>query len=169
MAPSDAVGDAGSATGPAMEDWGQLVSFRPDVVLRPASVEELKAALERVHRGELGDGRVRVPGSLHSRSEIVVADTILDISALPKSMDFEADDEAVVATANVTLHDFLAELGSRGKSVTATGGTDHQTLAGLISTGTAPASSRHALYDLLDWVELVSVDPATGRAIERRI
>ena len=169
MAPSDAVGDAGSGTGPAMEDWGQVVSFRPDAVLRPASVEELKAALERVHRGELGDGRVRVPGSLHSCSEIVVADTILDISALPKSMDFEAGDEAVVATANVTLHDFLAELGSRGKSVTATGGTDHQTLAGLISTGTAPASSRHALYDLLDWVELVSVDPATGRAIERRI
>ena len=169
MAPSDAVGDAGSGTGPAMEDWGLLVSFRPDVVLRPTSIDELKATLERVHRGELGDGRVRVPGSLHSCSEIVVADAILDTSTLPKSMDFEADDAAVVATANVSLHDFLAELGSRGKSVTATGGTDHQTLAGLISTGTAPASSRHALYDLLDWVELVSVDPATGQAIERRI
>jgi FAD/FMN-containing dehydrogenase len=152
-----------------MEDWGQVVSFRPDAFLRPASVEELKIALERIHRGEVGEGRVRVPGSMHSCSEIVVADAILDISALPKSMDFEAGDEAVVATANVTLHDFLAELGNRGKSVTATGGTDHQTLAGLISTGTAPASSRHALYDLLDWVELVSVDPATGRAIERRI
>src|SRR5215210_2379713 len=125
--------------------------------------------LEQIHRGELGNGRVRVPGTLHSCSEIVVSDAILDTSALPKSIDFEAGDVAVVASANVTLHEFLAELGRRGKSVTATGGTDHQTLAGLISTGTAPASSRHALYELLEWVELVSVDEASGQAVERRI
>ena len=53
--------------------------------------------------------------------------------------------------------------------MSATGGTDHQTLAGVISTGTAPASSRNALYELLDWVELVTVDPASGRAVERRV
>src|SRR3954454_20987658 len=155
--------------GPAMEDWGQLIAFRPGLVLKPASLDELKATLEAVHRGEHATGRVRVPGSLHSCSEIVVSETILDISSLPKTMDFEAGNAAVVASANVTLHDFLAELGRRGKSLTATGGTDHQTLAGLISTGTAPASPREALYDLLDWVELVTVDATTGRAVERRI
>jgi hypothetical protein len=74
----------------------------------------------------------------------------------------------VVASANVTLHAFLAELSRRGKSITATGGTDEQTLAGLISTGTAGASARHALYELLEWVELVTVD-ADGNAVERRI
>jgi FAD/FMN-containing dehydrogenase len=152
-----------------MEDWAQLVSFRPDLVLRPTSMDELKAMLERIHRGELGNGAVRVPGSLHSCSDIVVSDAVLDTSALPKTVRFAAGNEAVVASANVTLHEFLAKLGRRGKSVTATGGTDHQTLAGLISTGTAPASSRHALYELLEWVELVTVDRATGRAVERRI
>lgn len=152
-----------------MEDWGQLISFQPGEVLEPASIDELKGMLERVHRGELGNGRVRVLGSLHSCSEIVVSDAVLDTSSLPKTMEFDAGDTAVEASANVSLHEFLAELGARGKSVTATGGTDHQTLAGLISTGTAPASSRHALYELLDWVELVTVDPATGRAEERRI
>ena len=75
---------------------------------------------------------------------------------------------AVTATANVSLHEFLAELGRHGKSVTATGGTDHQTLAGLISTGTAPASSRHGLYEKLEWVEFVTVD-ASGQAVERCI
>jgi FAD/FMN-containing dehydrogenase len=152
-----------------MEDWAQLISFRPDLVLKPTSVDELKEMLERIHRGELGNGRVRVPGSLHSCSEIAVSDAILDTSALPKTIDLEAGNAAVVASANVTLHEFLAELGRHGKSVTATGGTDHQTLAGLISTGTAPASSRHALYELLEWVELVTVDAATGRAVVRRI
>ena len=149
-----------------MTDWAELISFRPELVLRPRSLDELKATLERVHRDQ---GRVRVPGSLHSCSEIVVSDAILDTSGLPKSVEFDDGDAAVEATANVSLHDFLAALGRRGKSVTATGGTDHQTLAGLISTGTAPASSRHALYELLEWVELVTVDAGTGRAVERRI
>lgn len=156
-------------TAGAVEDWGQIVSFEPDLVLEPTSVDELKDMLERIHRGELGNGRVRVLGSLHSCSEIVKSETILDTSGLPKAIDFEDGDSAVVATLNVSLHDFLAQLGRHGKSVTATGGTDHQTLAGLISTGTAPASSRHALYELLDWVELVTVDAASGAAVERRI
>lgn len=151
---------------PVMTDWAELISFRPDLVLRPRSLEELKAALEQVHARQ---GRVRVPGSMHSCSEIVVADAILDSSGLPKAIEFDDGDAAVEASANVSLHDFLAALGRRGKSVTATGGTDHQTLAGLISTGTAPASSRWALYELLEWVELVTVDAITGRAMERRI
>lgn len=151
---------------PTMTDWAELISFRPRQILRPATIEELKSALEQVHDRQ---GRVRVPGSLHSCSEIVVADAILDASGLPKRIEFDDGDAAVEASANVSLHDFLAALGRRGRSVTATGGTDHQTLAGLISTGTAPASSRHALYELLEWVELVTVDAATGRAVERRI
>jgi FAD/FMN-containing dehydrogenase len=153
----------------AFEDWAQLISFRPELVLRPTSVDELKTMLERIHRREVGNGVVRVPGSLHSCSNIVVSEALLDTSGLPKAIEFDAGDQAVEASANVTLHEFLAELARHGKSVTATGGTDHQTLAGLISTGTAPASSRHALYELLEWVELVSVDPANGHALGRRI
>lgn len=152
-----------------MEDWGQLIRFEPEHMLRPTGIDELKETLERVHSGELGSRTVRVPGSLHSCSRIVVSNTILDTSRLPKDMAFDDHAAGVVVTANTTLHEFLAELGRRGKSVTATGGTDHQTLAGLISTGTAPASSRHALYDLLEWAEFVTVDRRTGSAIERRI
>jgi FAD/FMN-containing dehydrogenase len=149
-----------------MEDWARLISFDPGTVLRPTSIDELKAMLEQLHAA---GRRARVPGSLHSCAQIVVADTLIDVSGLPKAIDFEPGDGAVVATANVTLHEFLAAAGARGKSVTATGGTDAQTLAGLISTGTAPASARHALYEKLTWVELVTLDPATGTAVERRI
>lgn len=151
-----------------LQDWGELISFTPSRVLRPTSIEELKEVLEKVHRGEVGNGRVRVPGSLHSCSEIAVGDALLDVSGLPKSIELEDGNTAVTATANVSLHEFLAELGRHGKSVTATGGTDHQTLAGLISTGTAPASSRNGLYEKLEWVELVTVD-GSGQAVEKRI
>ena len=161
-------GPVSTAVQGPLEDWAQLISFSPAVVLRPTSIDELKTTLESIHRGDAGPARVRVPGSLHSCSEIVVSDALLDTSALPKTIELDADNGAVVATANVTLHDFLAEVDRHGKTVTATGGSDHQTLAGLISTGTAPASARHALYELLDWVELISVD-AAGHAAERRI
>jgi FAD/FMN-containing dehydrogenase len=150
----------------AMEDWGQLISFSPSSVLAPSSVDELKAMLEGVQRE---GGRVRVPGSLHSCAKIVVADALIDTSQMPKAIEFEDGDGAVTATANVRLHEFLAELGGRGKSLTATGGTDHQTLAGVICTDTAPATPHHAIYELLDWVELVTVDPGSGRAVERRL
>jgi FAD/FMN-containing dehydrogenase len=151
-----------------LRDWGELISFSPATVLRPTSVAELKLMLEQVHRGEIGNGRVRVPGSLHSCSEIAVGETIVDVAALPQSIEFEEDNAAVTVTANYSLHEFLFELSERGKSVTATGGTDHQTLAGLISTGTAPASCRNGLYEKLEWAELVTVD-ASGNAVERRI
>jgi FAD/FMN-containing dehydrogenase len=153
-------------TGPVIEDWGQMISFSPAIVLKPTSIDEVKEVLASAH----ADGRrVRVPGSLHSCSEIVVSDALLDISGLPKEIVLDDDLAGVEATANVSLHEFLAELGVHGKSVTATGGTDHQTLAGLISTGTAPASSRHALYEKLEWVELVTIDGVSGAAVERRI
>ena len=146
-----------------MQDWGQLIEFDPSRVLQPTSLDDLKVMLEQAHaRGE----RIRVPGSLHSCSELVVSDTLLDTSALPKAI--AVADDGVEATANTTLHDFLEELSKHGRSATATGGVDHQTLAGLISTGTAPASSRHGLWETLDWVELVTVD-ASGNALERRI
>jgi FAD/FMN-containing dehydrogenase len=148
-----------------LQDWGELIAFEPSTVLAPTSIDELKAMLEKIHR-EMG--RVRVPGSLHSCAQIVVNDTLLDISHLPKSIELENGDTEVTATANVSLHEFLAELGRHGKSVTATGGTDHQTLAGLISTGTAPASCKNGLYEKLEWVELVTVD-ADGKAVERQI
>ena len=161
--------DATTQTSPAMEDWAQLISFSPDLVLRPTSMDELKAMLERVHRGELGTASCgcRAACTPAPRSSSPTPSST-PRSSRRRSSSRQAN-EAVVASANVTLHEFLAELGRHGKSVTATGGTDHQTLAGLISTGTAPASSRHALYELLEWVELVAVDEATGQAVERRI
>lgn len=155
-----------STTSTVLEDWGRMVAFTPDVVLRPTSIDELKTMLADAHAA---GRRVRVPGSLHSCAEIVVTDALLDTSGLPKEIVMDADRGGFVATANVRLHDLLAELGTHGKSLTATGGTDAQTLAGLISTGTAPASSRNSLYEKLEWVELVTIEAGSGAAVERRI
>ena len=45
-----------------MEDWAQLISFDPGLVLKPATIDELKSMIEGNHQS---GGRLRVPGSLH--------------------------------------------------------------------------------------------------------
>jgi hypothetical protein len=143
-----------------------MVEFTPETVLKPTSIDELRTMLASAH----AEGRrVRVPGSLHSCAEIVVTDALLDTSGMPREIVMDADLGGFEATANVRLHDLLAELSTHGKSLTATGGTDQQTLAGLISTGTAPASPRASLYETLEWVELVTIEAGSGAAVERRI
>ena len=161
---SDTPDDPGVDAGAALKDWAQLISFTPELVLRPDEHRRVKA-----HAGEDRTGaswvtvRCGCRGSLHSCARIVVSDDHPRHLGRCQGDRVRGRGNAVTATANVTLHEFLAEARRRGKSLTATGGTDHQTLAGLISTGTAPASPRHALYDLLEWVELVTVDATTGK------
>jgi hypothetical protein len=93
----------------------------------------------------------------------------VDVSDLPQTMEFDADHTRVTVSANWHLHDFLLALSAHGKSISATGGTDHQTLAGLISTTTAPATPHHRLYDLLEWVEYLTIDAASQSVVEKHV
>ncbi len=157
------------SSAPHIQDWARFVSITPRMYYRPPTVAELGHFLEAAGRGTIGAGPLRVLGGLHSCSDICVADTILDVSDLPRTMDFDPGNGAVTVTTNWSLHDFLAGIAARGKSLTATGGADAQSLAGLISTNTAPATMRASLYDLLEWIEYLRLDPATGAVQERRI
>ena len=88
---------------------------------------------------------------------------------MPKEpLQFTSGDQQVTVSANWKLRDFLRELGTRDKSITATGGTDDQTLAGLLTTNTAPASSRYALFETLEWVDYLTYD-ANKNVVERRV
>ncbi len=162
-------GGAAHARGPEFTDWARFVSFQPRLYFRPQDLDELKSFLGSLLQGAARSSALRVLGGLHSCSDICVSDAILDVSDLPKTLQFEADNSVVTASANWRLHDFLAALSQRGKSLSATGGTDEQTLAGLISTNTAPATSRHALYDLLEWVEYLTVEGDPGAVVEKHV
>ena len=160
---------ADKAREPVFQDWARFVSFQPRLYFRPQAPAELKGFLTGLQQGLFKPGRLRVLGGLHSCSDICVSDTIVDVSDLPHTIEFDADHTRVTVSANWHLHDFLLALSAHGKSISATGGTDHQTLAGLISTTTAPASSRHALYDLLEWVEYLTIDEASQSIVEQRV
>jgi FAD/FMN-containing dehydrogenase len=154
---------------PAFHDWARFVAFQPQLYYRPQNLEQLKTFLAGVQQGAFQPGSLRVLGGLHSCSDICVSDAIVDVSDLPQAIQFEASDTLVTVTANWHLHDFLQALSQRGKSLAATGGTDYQTLAGLISTATAPATSRFTLYDLLEWVEYLTVGEDGRSVVEKRL
>ncbi len=154
---------------PSFHDWARFVSFQPQLYFRPKDLTQLKSFLAGVQQGIFQPGSLRVLGGLHSCSDICVSDAIIDTSDLPKTIEFAASNAAVTVTANWHLHDFLLALSQHGKSLSATGGTDEQTLAGLISTDTAPATPRHALYDLLEWVEYLTVGEDGRSVIEKHL
>ncbi len=157
------------SVGTQIEDWAQLVSFQPRLYFRPQSLDELKRFLLATQQRSFGPGSLRVLGGLHSCSDICVNESILDVSDLPKTLEFSPDLGSVTVSANWHFHEFLEALSAKGKSITATGGTDEQTLAGIISTNTAPATPQHTIYELVDWIEYVSLDPGGTQVVEKRV
>ena len=154
---------------PSFQDWARFVSFQPQLYFRPQNLEELKGFLAAVLRGSFGNRHPRVLGSMHSCSDICVSDAVIDVGDLPRTMEFTPDHSAVTVSANWRFHDFLLALSQNGKSITATGGTDEQTLGGIISTNTAPATPHHTIYELVEWIEYITVDLETDVIVERRV
>jgi hypothetical protein len=166
---SPTTADEDEAREPSFQDWARFVSFQPRLYYRPQSIAELKSFLAGVQQGIIKPESVRVLGGMHSCSDICVSDAILDVSDLPKTIEFNADYSLVTISANWRLHDFLVAISAHGKSISATGGTDHQTLAGVISTNTAPASPHHLIYELVEWIEYLTLDPEGGPVLENRV
>jgi FAD/FMN-containing dehydrogenase len=127
---------------PTFQDWSRFVSFQPPVYFRPQSLDELKSFVTGMLQGTPQIRNLRVLGGMHSCSDVCVSEMVVDVSDLPRTIEFNADYTVVTASANWHLHDFLLALSEHGKALNATGGMDRQTLAGLISTDTAPATSR---------------------------
>lgn len=155
--------------GPEIRDWARFVSFHPKLYFRPQSWEELKGFLRAMQDGLFQRRSLRVLGGLHSCSAICANDVIVDIEDIPRTLEFSPDNSLVTASANWHFHEFLQAVAAKGKSISATGGTDRQTLAGIISTNTAPATPHHTIYELVNWIEYITLDPATGAVVERRV
>ena len=156
-------------TVPPITDWSRVVAFRPDFYGAPASEAELRAMIAAHLAKPAPRGSLRFLGGLHSCSDTFVGDSVIDCSQLPQTLVWDADNGAVVASGNWHLHDFLLAVAAKGKSLTATGGTDAQTLAGLIATNTAGATATTSIYELVDWIDFLTVAHDGVTLVDRRI
>lgn len=155
---------------PVVEDWGKVIAFTPELYFAPTSIEELTAFLD-ARLAETPLRPLRFVGGLHSCSPIYVTETVVDTQRLP--LEFTIDEAPgggsaqAVASGHMHAHDFLARAAAAGFSLSCSGGTDHQTMAGLISTNTAPATAFHGMYERLQWIDLLA--PVDGTFTVRRI
>ncbi len=146
-----------------IRDWGWMVDFSPSGYFRPVDLDDLKAVLTKLIADPANYGRIRVLGGQHSCSEIFQSDIVIDTASLP--LEFSVSSNEVVASAWMHAHEFLYRASQHGLSLTALGGTDAQTLAGLISTNTAGATVHTSVYELVDWIEYLA--PVAGGLVLR--
>ncbi len=147
-----------------VQDWSRLVSFEADIHT-PSTLDELKEAL----LASAGNGPIRVLGGMHSCSRIFKSGSVISTEALPMDITYSDDKSSAVITVNWHLGDLLAELAKHDKSLNATGGEDSQTIAGIISTDTAPATSKVGIYELVDWIEYITLSDDGTAVLEKRV
>src|SRR5262245_29529554 len=115
-------------------NWAGNVRATPRVVVRPASLDELREAVrEAARRGET----VRVAGAGHSFAPLCATErTMLDLSLLAgvERVDPETGDATV--WAGTRLCDLGEPLLARGRALANQGDIDRQAVAGAVATGT---------------------------------
>ncbi|MBS1676316.1 MAG: FAD-binding protein [Actinobacteria bacterium] len=115
-------------------NWAGDQRCRPVRILVPRSRAELA---EMVGAAAADGGKVKVPGSGHSFTEVAMtAATMLRLDALRGVLDADRESGLVRVGAGTVLRDLNEELAARGLALENLGDIDAQTVAGAISTGT---------------------------------
>jgi len=121
-------------------NWTGDQRCTPRAVERPASIEEVAAAVERAR--EQGS-RVRVAGAGHSFSDIACSDGLmLKLDRLAGVSDVDRSSGLVRVQAGITIRELSARLLGHGLALENLGDIDVQSMAGAISTATHGTGAR---------------------------
>lgn len=145
--PRDARGD--------FVNWAENVRSSPRAWRAPSSEEGVTAVVrEAARRG----GRVHVVGSGHSWSPIAAPeDVALTLDALSGIVSIDASRGRAVVRAGTRLRTLVEALDARGLALPIVGSIAHQSIAGVIATGTHGSSLLHGnLSSLVSAMRLVS-------------
>jgi hypothetical protein len=157
-----------TSAAPVVRDWGETVSFSPAAYFRPGSLDELSAIILLVASGAYPGGRLRFLGGLHSCSNVFKSDIVVDTSGLPLSFDV-GPGNMVTASGWMHAHEFLERAAKVGLSLTALGGTDAQTLGGLISTNTAGATVHASVYETVTAITFMTLAPDGKSVVQKTV
>ena len=147
-------------------NFGRNVSFHPQVMLAPRSVEEVLQILK-----QYAGRRVRTIGRLHAWSEAARGDDVLlDLRHLNDVKTEQRDGHVwVTIEAGCQMKRVLAELERQaGATTPSIGLITEQAIAGAISTGTH-GSGKHSLSHYIDEVRIATYDAVSGEPVIRTI
>jgi FAD-linked oxidoreductase len=143
-------------------NWSREQECAPTVRERPASVEEVVAA---VGRARAAGHTVRVAGSGHSFTDLVPTDgCLLDLSRLSRVLEVDPATGLVRVEAGITLRALNERLAELGLALENLGDIDAQSLAGALATGTHGTGGRFP--NLSGQVEALELVLADGRVAE---
>jgi FAD-linked oxidoreductase len=121
-------------------NWAGDQLCTPAVLERPASIEELSAAILRARSN---GSRVRAVGAGHSFSDIALSDgSLVALDRLAKVIEIDPARGLVRAQGGVTIHELSRRLDEHGLAMENLGDIDVQSIAGAISTATHGTGAR---------------------------
>jgi L-gulono-1,4-lactone dehydrogenase len=139
------------------KNWAGDQRCAPSAIERPASLEELRAAVS----GAAAAGRpIRASASGHSFTDIALTDGVMiRLDRLARELDFDSSSGLFRAEGGIVLGELNRALDSHGVAFANLGDIDRQTIAGSISTGTHGTGERFQNVSAqIESVELVLAD-----------
>src|SRR5919109_5589723 len=142
---------------PMWRNWAGDQQCVPAEVVRPRSIDELKAAVENARSA---GQRMRVAASGHSFTDIACTDGhMLRLEGMNRLLDVDRGTGLVKVEAGIGLRVLSEQLYAHGLALENMGDIDVQTLAGAISTGTHGTGARFRnISSQIEAIELLLAD-----------
>jgi FAD-linked oxidoreductase len=143
-------------------NWAGDQQCVPAAIERPASLDELRSAVDRARAAGL---TVRAAASGHSFTDTACTDGVMvRLERMNRVLDVDADSGLVKVEAGIVIRDLSEELYRHGLAMENLGDIDVQTVAGAISTGTHGTGAR--LRNISAQVEAMELVLADGSVLE---
>ncbi|MCX4830147.1 FAD-binding protein [Streptomyces sp. NBC_01016] len=142
---------------PAITNWARNITFAADRLHRPATVDELRAAVTK-------SGHIRVLGSGHSFNRIADVDAerdgaLVSLGALPSRIDVDTAERTVRVGGGVRYAELAAELHAHGLALPNMASLPHISVAGSVATGThGSGNGNRSLAEAVRAVEILTGD-----------
>jgi alditol oxidase len=141
----------------APHNWAGNIEYQAERLVRPASLEELRAAVA-------ADDRVRALGTGHSFNRIAdTTGTLIRLDALGASIDLDETNATVTVPAGARYADIVGPLDAAGYALANLASLPHITVAGSVATGTHGSGDK--LRNLADAVVGLRLVDAGGHLV----
>lgn len=130
-----------------LSDWSNFQSYYTTKYYKVNDYDDFEKILEYLFKNNI---KFKIIGSLHSCSNITESYYYIDISNLK---NIEINDNEIICDGGTKLEDLLNYLINENLSITATGGVTHQSISGIISTNTMPASAKKNIDESINKID----------------
>jgi D-arabinono-1,4-lactone oxidase len=141
--------------------WARTFYSRPELYIRPRSLAEIQQVVILARRCRR---RIVTVGSGHSPSDLTCTSSwLVSLDDFNRILSISPESGIVTVEAGIRLKDLGVELEKHGLALPNLGSIDHQSIAGVMATGTHGSSLRHGL--LSECVLSLSLMLADGNTV----